>query len=106
MEEKIKILLTEDNPGDARLISIYLKEFLGDSYTIISSDSLSKSIALLSTDVFDIIILDLSLPDSSGLDTFKRMYEHAPEIPIILLTGMDDEDIGINAVKLGAQDFL
>ncbi|MES2590563.1 MAG: response regulator [Bacteroidota bacterium] len=106
MEEKIKILIIEDNPGDVRLISIYLKEFFGDKYSFSTSDYLWKSLELLSENTFDVIILDLSLPDSSGLETFKKIYEHSPQIPIIVLTGLEDESVGINAMKLGAQDFL
>lgn len=106
MEEKIKILIIEDNPGDVRLINAYLKGYSGDSYTFSIADQLWKGLELLSDEIFDIIILDLSLPDSSGLDTFKRTYEHSPQIPIIVLTGLDSEIIGMNAMKLGAQDFL
>ncbi len=106
MEAKIKILIIEDNPGDVRLINIYLKDYSGDNYIFSVADSLSKGLNLLSQDEFDVIILDLTLPDSSGLDTFKRAYEHSPQIPIIVLTGMDSETIGMNAMKLGAQDFL
>ncbi len=106
MDEKIKILIIEDNPGDLRLITIYLKEFFGDKYISENSDYLWKGIELLSKGTYDIIILDLSLPDSFGLNTFKKVYEHSPKIPIIVLTGLEDESIGINAMKLGAQDFL
>ncbi|HEX8517445.1 MAG TPA: response regulator [Bacteroidia bacterium] len=106
MEEKINILLVEDNPGDARLIDIYLKESFENIFTLMTADYLSKGLELLEQHVFNIIILDLSLPDSDGLDTFKRIHERAPETPIIVLTGMEDESMGINAMKLGAQDFL
>lgn len=106
MEEKIKILIIEDNPGDVRLITIYLKEFFGDKYIYANADYLWKGLDLLSKEPFDIVILDLSLPDSSGLETFKKLYEHSPRIPIIVLTGLEDESVGINAMKLGAQDFL
>jgi len=106
MEENIKILVIEDNPGDARLINIYLKEFYDDKFIFSLADSLSKGKEFLSKEIFDIIILDLTLPDSSGLDTFKKIHEYSPKIPIIVLTGLQDESIGINALKLGAQDFL
>ncbi|MGQ0829318.1 MAG: response regulator [Bacteroidota bacterium] len=106
MEEKIKILLIEDNPGDARLLEVYLKESFDAVFTLLTADYLSKGINLLEKQHFSVIILDLSLPDSNGLDTFKKVYAHAPETPIIVLTGLDDESIGINAMKLGAQDFL
>jgi len=106
MDPKIKILLVEDNPGDVRLIDIYLNESFGDSYLLITSDYLSKGIEFLSEHSFDIIILDLSLPDSKGLDTFMKLYEHSNDTPIIVLTGLQDEAVGINAMKHGAQDFL
>lgn len=106
MEEKIKILIIEDNPGDSRLISIYLKESFDDKFAYSSAENLSKGLKLLTEEVFDVIILDLTLPDSSGLDTFKKVFEHSANIPIIVLTGLEDESVGINAMKLGAQDFL
>jgi PAS domain S-box-containing protein len=106
MEEKINILLIEDNPGDARLIDIYLKESFENIFTLLTADYLSKALELLEKNAFNIIILDLSLPDSDGLDTFRKIHEQTPETPIIVLTGMEDEAMGISAMKLGAQDFL
>src|ERR1700741_3386605 len=106
MEEKIKILVIEDNPADVRLISIYLQEYFEDKFNFTSFAYLRKGLEALTNNVFDIIILDLTLPDSSGLETFKTVHEHSPAIPIIVLTGLDNEAIGINAMKLGAQDFL
>lgn len=106
MSEKINILLIEDNPGDVRLLEIYLRESYNDDFTLLNADYLSKGIQLLEKNKFDIIILDLALPDSTGLETFKNVYANAPEIPIIVLTGLADESVGVNAVKLGAQDFL
>jgi PAS domain S-box-containing protein len=106
MEEKINILLIEDNPGDARLIDIYLKESFDNIFTLLTADYLSKGLELLEKQSFTIIISDLSLPDSDGLETFKKIHEKAPDTPIIVLTGMEDESMGINAMKLGAQDFL
>lgn len=106
MEEKINILLVEDNPGDARLLDVYLKNSFNYTFNLYTTAFLSKGLELLEQHIFNIIILDLSLPDSSGLDTFKKMHEHSPQIPIIVLTGFEDESTGINAMKLGAQDFL
>lgn len=106
MEEKIKILVIEDNPADIRLIHIYLEEYFADKFTFTSFAYVQKGLEALSNTAFDIIILDLTLPDSAGLDTFKKVFEHASTIPIIVLTGLDSEAIGINAMKLGAQDFL
>lgn len=106
MEEKINILLIEDNPGDARLIDIYLKESFDNIFTLLTADYLHKGLELLEKQSFTIIISDLSLPDSDGLETFKKIHDKAPDTPIIVLTGMEDEAMGINAMKLGAQDFL
>ncbi|MGZ4054506.1 MAG: response regulator [Bacteroidia bacterium] len=106
MEEKINILLVEDNPGDARLLDVYLKGSFSNGFSLSTTPFLSKALELLENNSFNIIILDLSLPDSSGLSTFKKMYDHSPETPIIVLTGHQDESTGLNAMKLGAQDFL
>jgi PAS domain S-box-containing protein len=106
MSEMINILLIEDNKADAKLIEIYLKESFPNSFTLAVADYLQNGLKMIKGNFFDIIIIDLSLPDSSGLDTFKSVHAVAPEKPIIVLTGMEDELIGINTVKLGAQDFL
>ncbi len=106
MEEKINILLVEDNPGDARLLDVYLKGSFNTMFSLSTTALLSKALELLENNIFNIIILDLSLPDSKGLDTFKKVYEYSPETPIIVLTGYEDESTGLNAMKLGAQDFL
>ncbi len=106
MGEKIHILLIEDNRGDANLIYIYLKEAFPHAFDLSTEDYLESGLERIGPSSHDIIIVDLSLPDSSGLDTFKRVYEKAPEIPIIVLTGLEDEAMGIMTVKMGAQDFL
>jgi PAS domain S-box-containing protein len=106
VNDEINILLVEDNPGDARLLNIYLEGFFVSAFSLSTTAYLSKAFELLGEKTFSIIVLDLTLPDSSGLDTFKKVYQHSPHIPIIVLTGFEDESVGINAVKLGAQDFL
>jgi PAS domain S-box-containing protein len=106
MEENIHILLIEDNPADARLIDIYLSESHSGNFTLSLANRLSDGLDILLTRNFDAIILDLSLPDSTGLDTFIKVLETNPETAIIVLTGLDDESLGKKAVKLGAQDFL
>ena len=106
MENKIRILLIEDNPADSQLVSIFLKGIYASRASLFTTDSLVKSFKLLDENVYDVVILDLSLPDSWGLDTFNRVHTKIPNIPIIVLTGLEDETIGVDAVKLGAQDFL
>ena len=102
----IKILLVEDNPGDARLISETLSESYADQFELFYSEHLEAASNLVRREVFDLILLDLTLPDSSGLHTFERMHAQAPMVPIIVLTGLDVESLGTEAVKKGAQDYL
>lgn len=106
MEINIKILLIEDNPGDACLIEEQLEEFANFSYEFKNIKTLNESLSVLKEQPFDIILLDLGLPDSDGISTFLRIYNKNPLIPIIILTGLNDETIGSYAVKKGAQDFL
>jgi PAS domain S-box-containing protein len=106
MEKEIKILLIEDNPADSRLIEIYLSESYGRFATLVKADTLANALAFIKKERFDIIIIDLSLPDSFGIDTFKEVFAAASYAPLIVLTGNDDESVGIDTVKLGAQEFL
>ncbi|MFI5148443.1 MAG: response regulator [Bacteroidia bacterium] len=106
MEEKINILLIEDNKSDARFIDIYLKEAFGPGFELHCAELLQEGLELINERQFNIILVDLSLPDSSGLETFQAVHLKTPETPVIVLTGNLDESVGMNAVKLGAQDFL
>lgn len=107
MDDKlIKILIIEDNPEDLRIIEEMLKEVENPAFELHSSKRLSDGLKCLVRDGFDILLLDLSLPDSVGLDTFSSVYEQAPEIPIVILSGFDDEEMAIRAVSEGAQDYL
>jgi PAS domain S-box-containing protein len=106
MEKNIKILLIEDNPGDAYLIEEQLEEFANFSYEFKNVETLNEALSVLKEQPFDVILLDLGLPDSDGISTFLRIFNKNPLIPIIILTGLNDETIGSYAVKKGAQDFL
>ena len=103
---QIKILLIEDNPGDVRLIREMLKEKSYVSFDLICADRLKTGMEQLGQGDIDLILLDLGLPDSSGLDTFAKLYAKEPSLPIIVLTGLDDEQLGLEAVIMGAQDYL
>lgn len=100
----VRILLIEDNPGDARLIKEYLGEVTGIIFELDLAASLSEGLEHL--DGKDAILLDLALPDSTGLDTFKKIHSLSPAIPIIVLTGTDDDALALKAVHEGAQDYL
>jgi len=105
--ETLQILLIEDNPGDSRLIQEYLKEpTVTFRPEIKVSKDLQSGINRLSEDQYDIILLDLSLPDSLGLETLEKVKSAAGSLPIVVLTGLDDEELGFEAVQKGAQDFL
>ncbi len=107
MEDKlIKVLIIEDNPEDFRLIKEMLKEVKSPTFELHHSKRLSDGLRCLVRNGFDILLLDLSLPDSVGLDTFFSVYEQAPEIPIVILSGFNDEETAIRAVSEGAQDYL
>ncbi len=102
----IKVLLIEDNPGDARLIKELFSECVPGSFELQCVESLAQGFAILGSEEIDTILLDLSLPDSQGFETFTRVHNRTPGIPIIILTGFDDETLAIKAVQQGAQDYL
>lgn len=102
----IKILLVEDNPGDALLLDEMLKEVDGTQFQLLHATRLDEGLKYLLKASFDLLLLDLGLPDSQGIDTFTIMNQHAPELPIIILTGLEDEKFAISAVGAGAQDYL
>lgn len=110
----IRVLIIEDNPADARLI----KELLNDAsaspagqanetrYEVTSENNLCAGLERLKTGCVDVVLLDLALPDSAGYETFHRVQAGAAQLPIILLTGLQDETLGFEAVRQGAQDYL
>ena len=102
----IKILLVEDNPGDARLLQEIFKEGKTAKFEIVLVDKISEAIRTLTEKDFDVILLDLSLPDSKGIDTFRKISKEKPQIPVVLLTGLDDEALAVKLVQEGAQDYL
>jgi len=103
--EKLHILLIEDNPGDVRLI----EEMMGRAeieYSIRHAGTLSDGLEKLRKQTFDVILLDMNLPDSSGLASVPEIKKVAPKMPIVMLTGLDDEDTAMSALQLGVQDYL
>jgi signal transduction histidine kinase len=104
--ETINVLLIEDSLGDARLIREYLSETQTAKFTVVHAERLSNGLELYSENNIDVILLDLGLPDSRGLDTFAKLHAGARDTPIVVLTGLDDEKLGEQAVQAGAQDYL
>ncbi|MCL4294135.1 MAG: response regulator [Anaerolineae bacterium] len=105
-EESIRILLIEDNPGDARLLRELMAEVEGVRFQLTHVDRLSAGLTRLAEGDMDVILLDLSLPDSQGPDTLTRLQDGAPGVPIVVLTGLEDESLGMALVQAGAQDYL
>ena len=106
----IRVLLIEDNPGDARLITEALRDVAAPSgvpgFELACADRLSTGLARLADGSIDVVLLDLSLPDGSGLTTLARLRAAVPEVPVVVLTGLDDEELAVRAVREGAQDYL
>jgi len=124
-DKPIKVLLIEDNPVDVLFIEGILEKAGGTSFNLEVADRLSTGLEILTKDMqenyesqskksairdpqskIDIVLLDLGLPDSQGLDTFVNINSHAPEVPIIVLTSSDDQALALEAVRKGAQDYL
>jgi len=102
----IRILLIEDNPGDVRLIREMLAEVPDVSFELESAGRLSTGLKCLAKKQPDIVLLDLGLPDSQGLETLGKICSKTTTVPIVVLTGLDDEAIANQAVHKGAQDYL
>jgi signal transduction histidine kinase len=105
-DQTLNILLIEDNPGDARLIQESLAGVRGDAFDVETADRLETALRRLRTGGIDAVLLDLTLPDSIGWDTFDKVNAEAPAIPIILLTGLCDESLALKMVQSGAQDYV
>ncbi len=102
----IRVLLIEDNPADALLFTAMLAEPGAARFEVSRGATLAEGLACLSKGSFDIILLDLSLPDSFGLETFGQVNARASGAAIIVMSGLDDENAAVNAVHAGAQDYL
>jgi diguanylate cyclase (GGDEF)-like protein len=106
IDKQIKVLLIEDNPADARLIQEMVEEKSWARFDLVCVDKLQAGLKHLANGGADIVLLDLDLPDSKGLGTFIKVHDQEASIPIVVLTGPDDEKKGLEAVQKGAQDFL
>ena len=106
LNKKLKILLIEDDPGDAHLIRKMLIESKSAYFELEHFDRLSTGLEQLAQMEIDLILLDLNLPDSQGLDTIVKAHAKAQIIPVIVLTGLEDENLAIKSISKGAQDYL
>lgn len=105
LDHAVRVLLVEDNPLDARMIRRSL-DAAEPPVDTVHAETLGAALEIAANDVVDAVLLDLSLPDSEGLDSLARLLDSAPAIPVIVLTGLDDPQVALTAVEQGAQDFL
>lgn len=104
-KEKTQILIVEDNPGDAHLVRIFLKE-ANLKHELVHAESFFEATEAMEEKNITLVLLDLSLPDSHGFRTLTKFLERYPKMPVIVLTGLNDEIVGMQSVKAGAQDYL
>lgn len=102
----LRILLIEDNPGDADLVREYLKDARRGPIEVQHAVRLSAGLERLAGQRFDAVLLDLGLPDSLGLETFRRLHAHTAEVAVVVASGFDDETVALEALQEGAQDYL
>ena len=105
-DNSMRILLIEDNHGDARLIQEMLNEAKSVPFILEWRDRLSSGLQKLAEDGADVVLLDLGLPDSQGLETYTKAQSRFPGVPIVVLSGLHDESVAVKAVSTGAQDYL
>jgi phosphoserine phosphatase RsbU/P len=102
----IKVLLIEDDPDDYQILRRMLQKARGARFELHCAPTLAEGIQELESGAFDVVLLDLALPDSKGLETFYNLHAQFSGTPIIVLSGLDDENVAITAVHAGAQDYL
>ena len=102
----IRLLLVEDNPTDVMVACDELDHAFGVVFEVLQANRLQAALAFLATQFFDIVVLDLSLPDSEGIDTFQRLHTAAPTVPVVVVSHRVDESLALQAVQAGAQDYL
>jgi PAS domain S-box-containing protein len=105
LNQPLQILVIEDNAGDYFLVKEYLDEGFGNA-TVLHAISIATAMPILKSSHVDVILLDLTLPDGMGIESFHAIHNIAPLIPIIILTGFGDKDIALESVKDGAQDYI
>src|ERR1043166_2059125 len=104
--KRIRVLLIEDNPGDAKLVRVMLKAATEPGFEVQHVKDLQTGLAQMKSQDFDVLLLDLNLPDSQDLGTLWRAHAHAPSIPIVILTGIEDRQKAMEAMTRGAKDYL
>src|SRR3972149_3692681 len=104
-EERVRILLVEDDPDDVYVMRNLLGDCWDGPFELVNVELLSAAIERCQEVRFDVVLLDLGLPDSTGLETFFSFYAHITDVPIVVLSGYADERSAVKAVQAGAQDY-
>jgi len=105
-KKRLHVLIVENNLVDSKMLRGMLEKSVYGSFDTEVCDSLENAFRLLSQNNFDVVLLDLNLQDSTGLDTLRKMNHHFPDLPIVVNTGAYQDDLGLKAVRCGAQDYL
>ncbi len=103
---RVRVLLVEDSDADAELVSEYLAEVDASGFEVVRAATMAEGMLLLESRGVDVLLLDLSLPDAEGLQGLHAFHLCKPEVPIVLLTGLNDQRLALEAVREGAQDYL
>lgn len=104
--DALRVLLVEDNPTDALLVEVALEDMTAPAPTLTHVELLADAKKALESESFDVVLIDLNLPDSEGLGNFEQLHELAPETAMIVLTGLSDESVAVAAIARGASDYL
>jgi CheY-like chemotaxis protein len=102
----IRLLLVEDNPGWVKIVQENLAGDDSHEFSVEAAHRLSVALELLDNESFDLVLTDLTLSDSAGLGTFHSIHSRAPELPVVILSGVEDEQMALEAVRAGAQDYI
>lgn len=105
-DQALRLLLVEDNPKDARLLDLALGETDGIAYRLEVAPNLAEGVRRLLAGGIHLVLLDLGLPDSQGLDTLVRLVQAVADVPIVVVTGLDDEEMEASAKRRGAMGYL
>ncbi|MEJ2701114.1 MAG: response regulator, partial [Sedimentisphaerales bacterium] len=105
--EQVNILLVDDDPQDRRLVELILaKSYAPGQHSVQTAGTMSEAERCLDTGDYDVVLLDLNLPDSAGIETVQRARDANSDVIVVVLTGLDDEEAGVEAIKKGASDYL
>ncbi len=106
-KKTIKTLIIEDNPADVLLIRRMLSEAMTDvTFELESCDMLKSGLKRIREGGINLVLLDLGLPDCQGFEAFLKVHEQGPDLPIVVLTALEDEELAVKAVQMGAQDYI